>query len=221
MGRIRCDLLFRAAAPNPLDRIKSKAVLAKFRIPDDEAQYDGSSCLPRDSGGSGCRAGQMSEEVDKQSFRGHHVLVHEHTHRFPLMQSAKGFAGEVIFVNRAAPSQTAISFDQGIDQGIVQSPRHEGDAMPVDTVGKGTELPIPEMSGKKEKAAALTLRAGKILVAIIDDPSLDIAAATAREVGEVGKHSPEALKAGEQYMLAAAHVPVRISQFEVPQTHSA
>src|SRR5208337_640360 len=162
-----------------------------------------------------------AEKIHKDPLAQQHVLVDEHSHCVTLVESTQNAACKITFFDSLAAAQAPIAIDEFIHQGIVKGAHNEVAGVAVYPVSERAKFPVAEMGGEKKNAATLALGLGVILKSIIDYQVLNIAAVPMRKMREVCQHPAKVAKQAGKHFPALALRPIRESQLQVEQTHTA
>src|ERR1019366_6805901 len=111
------------------------------------------------------------------------------TRGLPSGQPLQNGAREILLADGPVAGERPPAFHQGVDQRIVQRPYHHVHGRGHERVREGAQLPVAEMRGGHQHAAAGLLRLVEMLAPFEADPLLQISPPDGRELGE-GDQNP-------------------------------
>src|SRR5271165_1768566 len=160
-------------------------------------------------------AGRSTEEIDEDSFIERGVLVHQNSDGAIGGEAAQNRPGGVPFADDLIAGELAACLDNFIDAWIVEWPDHNIHGLSKQRVGKGAQLPVAEVRGRKQNTASLFFRFQKMLQPVIADPLAYVAGVNSGQARKGPQHARQRRENLIDNRFAFGRGRVRISQFQV------
>jgi len=164
--------------------VETKHVLAFGFGPEGEAGDDGGAGVGGELGEACAGAGGDAEEIDEDTVVERGVLVDQDADGLVVAEGFQDAAGGFAFGDEMVAGEGAAALDQGVDLGVVEWAEDHVHGGGEQGVGEGAELPIAEVRGGEEDAAALVEGGFEVLETFVADPVGDVGGADLREARE-------------------------------------
>ena len=172
---VNLDVLAVIAGTNQLDRrVAVKKVALPFLVPDGAGWNHYRISLQRECGNAGSRAGELSEEGNKNSFARLRVEIREDAERATFAQHSQRLSGCTLFIDRSIAKPRPDALDHFFDARIVERANQETDRILKRRPAEAVQFPATQVACQENHSALILLslsQVGQTNFVILDKPA--------------------------------------------------